>query len=88
MNELLKVGYRVRGLAPLTIIPLKRSAYVSTGHFRTARSAKVAAVQQGFAQYGDRYEVVGVDDLIGGDFTDILKGGSQFSSPLLPTTSN
>jgi len=42
----------------------------------TARPAKVAAAQQGYASYGDKYEVVGIDDLIHGDFTDALKGVS------------
>jgi len=39
-----------------------------------ARSPKVAVAQQGYAPYGDQYEVVGIDDLVNGDFSAALKG--------------
>ena len=46
---------------------------------RTARSEKVAAVQEAFASQpgGDRVEIVGIDDIIGGDFTKALEGGCE-----------
>ena len=45
--------------------------------FRTARSAKVADVQEAFTSQpgGDRVEIVGIDDIVGGDFTRALEGG-------------
>ncbi|KAJ3479149.1 hypothetical protein NLI96_g9264 [Meripilus lineatus] len=42
----------------------------------TARSAKVDAAKQGYIQYGDRYDVIGIDDLIKGDFSKALEGVS------------
>ncbi|OBZ70868.1 hypothetical protein A0H81_09122 [Grifola frondosa] len=40
----------------------------------TVRTDKVALVQEGYASYGDQLEVIAIDDLINGDFTDALKG--------------
>jgi len=53
----------------------------------TARSAKVAAVQEAFASQpgGDLVEIVGIDDIIGDDFTKALEGVSgvlHLASPL------
>jgi len=53
----------------------------------TARSSKVAAVQQAFASQpgGDRVEIVGIDDIITADFTNALQGVSgvlHLASPL------
>jgi len=53
----------------------------------TARSAKVAAVQEAFASQpgGDRVEIVGIDDIIADDFTKALEGVSgvlHLASPL------
>jgi hypothetical protein len=47
--------------------------------FRTARSAKVTAVQEAFASQpgGDRVEIVGIDDIVGGDFTKAFEGGCE-----------
>ena len=42
--------------------------------FRLVRPHKVQAVQDRYAAYGDRVEIGPVDDLIKGDFTDVLKG--------------
>ncbi|EMD37595.1 hypothetical protein CERSUDRAFT_154320 [Gelatoporia subvermispora B] len=42
----------------------------------TVRSSKVALVQEGWADYKDRFEAVGVDDLVAGDFSAALKGVS------------
>ncbi|GBE80659.1 Putative uncharacterized oxidoreductase [Sparassis crispa] len=41
-----------------------------------ARSSKVSMAQEGYAAYGDKYEVVPFDDLVGGDFSNIVKGVS------------
>jgi len=53
----------------------------------TARTAKVAAVQEAFSSQpgGDRVEIVGIDDIISGDFTKALEGVSgvlHLASPL------
>ncbi|KAJ3477363.1 hypothetical protein NLI96_g10512 [Meripilus lineatus] len=40
----------------------------------TARSAKVSLAQEGYAAYGSQYEVVAIDDLVRGDFTEALRG--------------
>jgi hypothetical protein len=50
--------------------------------FRTARSAKVAAVQDAFASQpgGDHVEIIGIDDIVGGDFTKALEGGRKRSA--------
>jgi len=54
----------------------------------TARSAKVAAVHEAFTSQpgGDRVEIVGIDDIIAGDFTKALEGVSgvlHLASPLV-----
>lgn len=41
---------------------------------RTARTSKVHQVQKGYASYGEKWEVVALDDLIAGDLSDALKG--------------
>lgn len=53
----------------------------------TARSAKVVAVQEAFSSQpeGDRVEIIGIDDIIGGDFTKALEGVTgvlHLASPL------
>lgn len=47
---------------------------VANASHRTVRSAKVATIQGNNAVYGADVEVIGVDDLAFGDFTDALKG--------------
>jgi hypothetical protein len=49
--------------------------------YRTARTAKIAQTQKRFDEvYGkDKVEVVGVDDLIGGDFSSALEGQQIWS---------
>ena len=39
----------------------------------SARSGKADAVRASYTKYGDRVEIVVIDDLINGDFTDVLK---------------
>ncbi|CAL1696095.1 unnamed protein product [Somion occarium] len=39
----------------------------------TSRSGKVAQVREAYAQYGDKYDVIVVDDFVNGDFSDALK---------------
>lgn len=43
---------------------------------RTVRTAKVSKIQETYdAAYGPgKVEITGVDDLVGGDFTEALKG--------------
>ena len=41
---------------------------------RTARSSKTTSLQERYSKYGDRFEAVGIDDLINGDFTAALRG--------------
>ncbi len=50
---------------------------ITNASHRTARSAKVAAVQRNNAIYGNDVEVVSADDLAFGDFTDALEGRYQ-----------
>ena len=51
------------------------SWYILLGaRYRTVRSAKIATVQEAYKAYGDRVEIVGIDDLINGDFTQALEG--------------
>ncbi|EMD37318.1 hypothetical protein CERSUDRAFT_73226 [Gelatoporia subvermispora B] len=40
----------------------------------TVRSSKVELVQEAWVDYKDRFEAVGIDDLISGDFSGALKG--------------
>ena len=50
----------------------------SPAHFRLVRPHKVSAIQQRYSiNYGDRVEIRPVEDLIKGDFTDVLKGVYQ-----------
>ncbi|OCH89859.1 NAD(P)-binding protein [Obba rivulosa] len=41
------------------------------------RSSKVDLVQEAWVDYGDRFEAVGIDDLIAGDFSGALQGVSS-----------
>lgn len=43
---------------------------------RVSRWRKADALRQAYAKYGDRVEIVVVNDLVKGDFTDALKGVS------------
>jgi len=43
---------------------------------RVARSRKADALKKVYAKYGDKVDIVVVEDLITGDFTDALKGVS------------
>ena len=53
--------------APLTMhfLPISLS---------TVRSGKVAGMRAAYAKYGDRVDIVVADDLVDGDFTEIMKG--------------
>ena len=42
--------------------------------FRTARAGKVQRTQDGYAAYGDKFEVVAWNDISTGDATEILRG--------------
>ena len=49
------------------------------------RSPKVEALKATYSKYGDRVEIVVADDIINGDFTDVLRGASALihvASPL------
>lgn len=46
----------------------------------TARSKKVAFVQKWYTKYGDKVEIVAIDDLIHGDYSAALKGSMHFNS--------
>ena len=70
--RLLKEGYRVRGYA-IQIVVVDRAA---KRVIRIARSRKAEALRKAYAKYGDRVDVVVIEDLIKGDFTDALKGVS------------
>lgn len=49
-------------------------------YFSTVRSKKVAFVQEWYTQYGDKVEIVAIDDLIAGDYSAALKGLFHFDS--------
>ena len=42
--------------------------------FRSARPKKVDYVKKGWASYGDKLEVVPIEDIVNGDFSEALKG--------------
>ena len=70
--RLLKEGYRVRGYG-IQIVVVDRAA---KRVIRIVRSRKAEALRKAYAKYGDRVDVVVIEDLIKGDFTDALKGVS------------
>jgi nucleoside-diphosphate-sugar epimerase len=82
VDQLLKEGYRVRGLVVFTILHVLPPKLTSAS--RTARSAKVAAVQEAFSSQpgGDRVEIVGIDDITSDDFTKALEGGCERHAPM------
>ena len=41
---------------------------------RVARSRKADALRKVYAKYGDKVDIVVIEDLVKGDFTDALKG--------------
>ena len=43
---------------------------------RIARSQKADALRKAYSKYGDKVDIVVVDDLVKGDFTEVLKGVS------------
>ena len=51
-----------------------RMTIILIARYRTARSAKVDFVQNRYASYSSRVEIVPIDDLIHGDYTAALKG--------------
>ncbi|KAI0704263.1 NAD(P)-binding protein [Cytidiella melzeri] len=66
---------------------LLKSGYRVRG---TARSIKVSVVQHRYKSYGDKVEIVGVDDIIAGSFEEALKGVDAVihgASPLAGKTS-
>ena len=42
--------------------------------FSLVRAGKFEAVKASYIKYGDRVDIAVIDDLITGDFTDVLKG--------------
>ena len=72
MIRLLKEGYRVRGYAiQIVVVDCTVERVI-----RTVRSRKAEALRKAYAKYGDRVDIVVVEDLIKGDFTNALKGVS------------
>jgi len=64
------VSFRVTVLVSPVSRDLTRRSYA----FRLVRPHKVPAVQERYATYGDRVDIRPVDDLIKGDFSNVLKG--------------
>ena len=50
--------------------------HVIDGFIRIARSRKADSLRKAYARYGDNVDIVVVEDLVKGDFTDQLKGVS------------
>ena len=70
LQQLLEAGYRVRA----SVILLSCVSFSTSDppvHLRTARPAKVDALRE---KLGAKVEVVPVDDLATGDYTEALKG--------------
>ena len=51
---------------------------------RVTRSRKADALKKVYAKYGDKVDIVVVEDLITGDFTDAFKGVSAVSHVATP----
>ena len=69
LQQLLEAGYRVRAsVTLLSCVKLSGSDFV---YCRTARPAKVDALRE---KLGGKVEVVPVDDLATGDYSEALKG--------------
>jgi hypothetical protein len=54
--------------------PLSLASQCTHDKCRTVRSFKVNDIQERYTEYGDKVEIVGVDDLIAGSFKDALAG--------------
>ncbi|KAH8100073.1 NAD-P-binding protein [Cristinia sonorae] len=52
----------------------------------TVRSGKLSASRDAFSVYGDAVEIVPLDDLAGGDFTDVLQGVNAVIHVAAPMT--
>jgi hypothetical protein len=54
---------------------------------RTARGAKIALARKTFASYGDRFEVVDVNDIVTDDISDHLAGVTAVIHTAAPLSS-
>jgi len=52
---------------------------------RIVRSQKAAALRKAYDKHGDKVDIVVVEDLVRGDFTDALKGVSAVIHVATPT---
>ncbi|KAI0342878.1 NAD(P)-binding protein [Trametopsis cervina] len=74
-DELLASGYRVRGCATPSSSSLYHSHLsVLTLVHSVTRTKKVAEISERYADRDRKVEIVAVDDIAEGDFTDALKG--------------
>jgi len=74
VDELLRQGYSVRGLANILSLHTTQYTYEPLTVVSAVRSHNVARISKSYESFGDRFTATIVDDLATSDFSQAVKG--------------